>query len=69
LSGFHEILYILITNLMHALLFIYKILFLYMFRAVNVHLQEDTVVYMQHMVLSFCTRVRVGLSVHSAQLE
>jgi len=34
--------YILIANLMHRLLFIYKILFLYMFRAINVHLQEDT---------------------------
>ena len=31
----------------------------------SAHLQEDTVVYMQHMVLSLCTRVRGGLSVHS----
>jgi hypothetical protein len=37
----------------------------YMFRALNVHLQEDTLyTYMQHMVLSLCTRVRGGLSVH-----
>jgi len=34
--------YILITNLMHRLFFIYKILFLYMFRAINAHLQDDT---------------------------
>jgi len=27
---------------MHRLLFIYKLLFLYRFRAVNAHLQEDT---------------------------
>ena len=32
---------ILMTNLMHRLLFIYKI-FLYRFRAINAHLQEDT---------------------------
>jgi len=36
-----------------------------MFRASSAHLQEDTVVYMQHMVLSLSTRVRDGLSVHS----
>jgi len=36
-----------------------------MFRALSAHLQEDTVVYMQHMVLLLCTRVRGGLSVHS----
>jgi len=36
-----------------------------MFRASNAHLQEDTAVYMQHMVLSLYTRVRGGLSVHS----
>ena len=34
--------YILITNFMHWLLFIYKLLFLCMFRAINSHLQEDT---------------------------
>jgi len=28
-----------------------------MFRAINGHLQEDTVVYMQHMVLSLCKQV------------
>ena len=36
----------------------------YMFRALSAHLQEDTVVYMQHMVLSLSMRVRCGLSVH-----
>jgi len=36
-----------------------------MFRALSAHLQEDTVVYMQHMVLSLCMRVCGGLSVHS----
>jgi len=36
-----------------------------MFRASSANLQEDTVVYMQHMVLSLSTRVRGGLSVHS----
>jgi len=34
-----------------------------MFRASSAHLQDDTVVYMQHMVLSLSTRVRGGLSV------
>ena len=29
-----------------------------MFRALSAHLQEDTVVYMQHMVLSLSTRVQ-----------
>jgi len=36
-----------------------------MFRTLNAHLQEDTVVYMQHMVLSLSTRIRGGPSVHS----
>jgi len=36
-----------------------------MFRASSAHLQEDTVVYMQHMVLSLSVRVPGGLSVHS----
>jgi len=36
-----------------------------MFRASSSHLQEDTVIYMQHMVPSLSTRVRGGLSVHS----
>jgi len=35
-----------------------------MFRASSAHLQEDTVVYMEHMVLSFSIRVPGGLSVH-----
>jgi len=38
-----------------------------MFRASSAHLQEDTVVYMQHMVLSLSTRVRGGLSVNSSK--
>jgi len=36
-----------------------------MFRASSVRLQEDTVVHMQHMVLSLSMRVRGGLPVHS----
>jgi len=36
-----------------------------MFRASSAHLQEDAVVYMQHMVLSLSMRVLGGLSVHS----
>jgi len=36
-----------------------------MFRALSAHLQEDTIVYMQPMVLSLSMRVRGGLSVHS----
>jgi len=35
-----------------------------MFRALSAHLQEDTIVYMQHKVLSLPTRVRGGLSLH-----
>ena len=37
-----------------------------MFRASSAHLQEDTVVYVQHMPMSLCTRVPDGLSVHSS---
>jgi len=36
-----------------------------MFRASSAHLQEDTVVHMQPMVLSLSVRVPGGLSVHS----
>jgi len=36
-----------------------------MFRTSSAHLQEVTVVYMQHMVLSLSVRVPGGLSVHS----
>jgi len=36
-----------------------------MFRASSAHLQEDTVVHMQHMVLSLSMRVPGGLLVHS----
>jgi len=28
-----------------------------MFRALSAHLQEDTIVYMQHMILSLCKPV------------
>jgi len=35
------------------------------FRATSAHLQEDIVVYTQHMVLSLSTGVPGGLSVHS----
>jgi len=36
-----------------------------MFRASSAHLQEDTVVYEQHMVPSLPIRVPGGLSIHS----
>ena len=36
-----------------------------MFRASSDHLHEDTVVHVQHMVLSLSMRVLGGLSVHS----
>ena len=36
-----------------------------MFRASSAHLQEGTVVHVQHMVLSLSMRVLGGLSVHS----
>ena len=36
-----------------------------MFRASSAHLQEDTVVFMQHMALSFSMGVPGGQSVHS----
>jgi len=36
-----------------------------MFRASSAHLQENTVVHMQRMVLSLSMRVPGGLSVHS----
>ena len=50
-----------------ALVIIYSLntTLLYMFRALSAHLQEDTVVYMQHMLLSLSMRVPGGLSVHS----
>jgi len=37
-----------------------------MFRASSAHLQEATVVHMQHVVLSLSMRVLGGLSVHSS---
>jgi len=36
-----------------------------MFRASSAHLQVDTVVHMQHMVLSLSIRVPGGLSINS----
>jgi len=50
-----------------ALIIIYSknTIFLYMFRASSAHLQEDTVVHMQHMVLSLSMKIRGGLSAHS----
>jgi len=36
-----------------------------MFRALSAYFQDDTIVYMQHMVLSLSTRVRAGLSVNT----
>jgi len=36
-----------------------------MFRASRAHLQEDTIVHIQHMVLSLSMKVPGGLSVHS----
>jgi len=36
-----------------------------MFRTSSGHLQEDTTVYTQHMLLSLSMRVHGGLSVHS----
>jgi len=36
-----------------------------MFRVSSAHIQEDTFVYMQHMVLTLSMRVPGGLSVHS----
>jgi len=36
-----------------------------MFRVLSAHLQEDTVVYMQNIVLSLSMRDRGGLSLHS----
>jgi len=36
-----------------------------MFRASSAHLQEETVVHIQHMVPSLCMRVPGGLSLHS----
>ena len=36
---------------------LYNTILLYMFRASSAHLQEDRVVYMQHMVLSLCKQM------------
>ena len=38
-----------------------------MFRASSAHIQEDTVVHVQHMVLSLSMRVLGGLSVDSSK--
>jgi len=40
-----------------------------MFRASSAHLQEDTVVHVQHMVLSLSMRVLGGLSVLSLSMR
>jgi len=42
-----------------------NITLLYMPRASSAHLQEDTVVYKQHMVLSLSMRVPGDLLIHS----
>jgi len=36
-----------------------------MFRALSAHLEEDIVVYVQHMVLSLSIRIPGGLSIRS----
>ena len=55
-----------ITNF-DAMIIIYSwnTILLYMFRASSAHTQEDTVVHVQHMVLSLSMRVPGGLSVHN----
>ena len=67
-SGFQRLLpfCLYINYQLDALIIIYSqnIIFLYMFRASSAHLEEDTIVYMQHTVLSLSMRVRGGLSVH-----
>ena len=62
--------YIIITNFC-ALIIIYSenINLLYMFRASSAHIQEDTVVHMQHTVLSLSMKVPGGLSVHSLSVN
>ena len=50
---------------MHQLLFIHKIIFSSTCFEPSAHLQEDTVVQVQHMVLSLSMRVLGGLSVLS----
>ena len=40
-----------------------------MFRASSAHLQEDTVVYMQHIVLSLSMTVPGGLPVYSLRTD
>jgi len=44
----------------HGLYINYQLDALYMFRASSAHLQEDIVVYMQHMVPSLSIRVPVA---------
>ena len=48
-----------------ALIIIINTVLLYMFRASSAHLQEDIVVYVQHMVPSLSIRVPGGLSISS----
>ena len=59
-------LYTSINYQLYPLIIIYSqnIILLYMFRVSSAHLQEDTVVYMQHMLQSLSMRVPGGLSVH-----
>jgi len=54
-----------------ALIIIYSLnnSLLDIFRASSAHLQEDTVVHMQHMVLSICMRVPGGLYAHSLKMS
>ena len=63
-----NVIWLYINYQLDALIIIYSqnIIFLYTFRASSAHLQEDTVVYMQHMVLSLSMRVPGGLSVNSS---
>ena len=53
--------YLYINYQLDALIIIYSKnnIPLHMFRASSAHLQEDTVVHMQHMVLSLCKQVSV----------
>ena len=47
------------------IIYSYNTILLYMFRASSTHLQEDIVVYKQHMVPSLSIRVPGGLSIRS----
>ena len=47
------------------IIYLQNTILLYMFRASSAHLQEDIVVYMQHMVPSLSIRVPGGLLIRS----